>query len=455
MRKELIRVVTALTIMAAACSDDDGVISPGEGGSLEVTSDPQGALVELDGANTQKVTPATFWELSGRHNIVVRLDRDGIAYGYRTQVEVSGDSLHRIHGPLMFRCETTTCLLSAARNRDLGRLRIATQANGALMLRVGQGDGLLWPLGSSNSYASVGMPLIAMVAAPRDTLAMGIYDYDYLAGRPEPLPAVTTSGTRSVFRQSTWIVPPTAVLVTGAPTVRGIEVLEELTADANSDVVYIKLTFRNITDRASYRAADPLVPGGGLTFTQVYVGFGVDADVGIADDDFITYEPALDMVYAYDSNFQEQVFSTANAGAPALVGLRVVEKPANTNVVLNGWPSVFGSVSGDWSGGSVNEPAGFGILSGTRSFAPDHDGTQIGFTPATPGDYRMSVSAGPVTLAPGQETSITIALVMASPVAGEYTSGQAVAPGSPNDSNRNIRRIAATLIERARTAVAP
>jgi hypothetical protein len=451
MRKQLICAL-ALAMAAAGCSDDE-VVSPGERGSVEVTSDPQGAVVELDGANSGKTTPATFWDLSGRHNIVVRLDRGGIAYGYRTQVDIRGDSLHRIHGPLMFRCESTTCLLASARNRDLGRIRISTQANGALLSRVGQGDGLLWPLGSSNSYASVGMPLIAMVAAPRDTLAMGIYDYDYLAGRPEP--TMTTSGARSVFRQSTWIVPPTSVLVTGAPTVRGIEVMEELTADANSDVVYVKLTFRNITNRDSYRAADPLVPNSGLTFSNVYIGFGVDADIGNPDDDFITYEPALDMVYAYDSNFQEQIFSTANAAAPGLVGLRVVQRPTDTNVILNAWPNVFGTVSGDWSGGNINEPAGFGILSGTRSFAPDHEGTHVGFMPGTPGDYRMSVSAGPLTLPPGGEASITIALVMASPVSGEYTSGTAVAPGSPADESRAIRRIAGTLLDRARTAVAP
>ena len=449
MRKELIRVVTALTIMAAACSDDDGVISPGEGGSLEVTSDPQGAIVELDGANTQKVTPATFWELSGRHNIVVRLDRDGIAYGYRTQVEVRGDTLHRVHGPLMFRCDrntaaTDTCLLTSVRPRDLGKFRMASQPMGAVMHKTGNGDGLTWPLGSSNSYVSIGMPLIAMMAGT-DSLALGIYDYDHLAGRPE---GSYTPG--SVFRQTAWIMP-SLVTPLNLPTPRGIEVMEEFTAGADSNIVFIKLTFRNITNRESYRVVDPIVPSGGLTFNQVFVGFGIDLDIGNADDDFITYEPELDMVYGYDSNFHEQVFSSTNATAPGLVGLRVVSKPENTRVVLNGWPNVSGTQSGDWTAANNSQRSGFAVLSGIRSFPPDHEGTQIGFTPATPGDYRMSVSAGPVTLAPGQETSITIALVMASPVAGEYTSGQAVAPGSPTDATRTIRGIAATLIERARS----
>ena len=457
MRKKLIGVLMALSITAAACSDDE-VVSPGERGSLEVTSDPQGALVELDGSNSGKVTPATFWDLSGRHSVVVRLDRDGIAYGYRSQVEVSGDSLHRIHGPLMFRCErntqtAVTCLLSAVRNRDLGRLRIASQATGALMHRTGSGDGLTWPLGSSNSYASIGMPLIGMLSAS-DTVALGIYDYDHLAGRPEP--TMVTSAERSVFRQTTWVLPTPAVLLSTAPTVRGIEVSEELTAAPNSDVVFIKLTFRNITNRESYRAADPIVPNSGLTFNNVYVGFGMDVDIGAAEDDFITYEPALDMVYAYDANFQESTFSSGNQQTPALVGLRIVEKPAGTNSILNGWPSVLGpQTSGDWTAATLSQRTGYGILSGLRSITPDHEGQQIGYTPGTPSDYRMSVSAGPVTLGPGQETSITVAVIMAQPDAGQFTSGTAVAPGNPTVADRQIRRVAATLLERARTAVMP
>ena len=452
MRPKLTCALAALMIVLAGCQDDE-VVSPGDRGSVEVTSDPAGALIELDGTATGKTTPSTIWDLSGRHEIVVRLERDGIAYGYRTQVDVSGDSLHRVHGPLMFRCATTNCLVVSARARDMGRMRIATQANGALLLRQGLGEGLLWPLGSSNSYASIGMPLIAMLSGTRDTLAMGIYDYAYLAGRPEP--ALSTTAERTTLRQSAWIVPPTNMLVSGAPTVRGIEVQEEVIGMPNSDIVYIKLTYKNITSLPSYRAADPLVPNSGLTFTQVYLGFGVDADIGDAQDDFITYESPLDMVYAYDSDFHEQIFNSAHVAQPAFLGLRIVDRPAGTNVVLNGWPSVFANTNGDWSAGSVNEPAGFGILSGTRSFLPDFEGTKIGFTPTVPGDYRMSVSAGPVTLAPGQEASITVALIVASPDSKQYTSGQRMAPGSPSDDERQIRKIAAPLFAKAQTAVAP
>jgi hypothetical protein len=121
---------------------------------------------------------------------------------------------------------------------------------------------------------------------------------------------------------------------------------------------------------------------------------------------------------------------------------------------MNAWPGTFGNLSGDWTGGA-NETLGYGILSGEHSFLPDEDGTKIGYTPGVPGDYRMSVSAGPVTLAPGESAEITVAIVLAPPVAGEFTSNQTVLPGSPTLADRPIRRIAATLFANAQPAAKP
>jgi hypothetical protein len=350
-------VLAGLVVLAAAgCQDDESAVEPGENTRLEIGSDPSGASIELNGVATGRVTPSTIYDIAGTQDIVVRLDRDGVAYGYRADnVDVRGDSLHRVFGPLMYRCSNSNCALASGRARDLGRLRVTTQANGAVFMKSGQGEGLLWPLGSSNSYASIGMPLIAMVSGMSDTLALGIYDTDYLAGRPEP--TVTVVGDRTTVKQSTWIVPPTNVIINNSPTVRGIEVEEELIGTANSDVVYLKLTFRNITNRESYRAADPVVPGSGITFQQVYVGFGLDPDIGTPGDDMITYEPDLDLVYAYDSNFLEEIFNTANAATPGLVGLKLVSVPAGTTKSMNAWPQTFGTGSGDWRAGTTRSAA--------------------------------------------------------------------------------------------------
>jgi hypothetical protein len=258
------------------------------------------------------------------------------------------------------------------------------------------------------------------------------------------------SSSATSLRQSMWILPPTQAILSNLPTVRGIEVEEELATTADSNVVLLKLTFRNITNRESYRAIDPVVPSGGLTFSQVYVGFAMDTDIGQPQDDMVTYESALDMVYAYDSNFAEDSFNGPNAVMPGLIGLKIVSVPAgSTAKSLNAWPIAATGFSGDWRAGTVSEGSGFGLLSGLRSVAPDHPGQLIGYVPISPNDYRISVGAGPVVLAPGEETSITVAIMLASPVAGEYTSGQLVPAGSPTDEARQIRRVAAGLFTRA------
>ena len=449
-RKTIGVVAAVATFVAGACQDDDDAVVPWENTRVSITSDPEGGIIEVDGTNTGRLTPATLSNLVGRHTIVVRLEADGIPYGYRADVDVRGDSVHRITGPLMYQCVSPTCPLSTVRERDLGNVRVATQPNGALFTRQASGQGLRWPIsGTIDSYASTGLPLVGMITSgSRDTLALGIYDTEYLTGRPQPL--VTTSGDTTRVRQPMWIVPPTDAILDNIPTVRGIEVEEELIGTTGSDVVLLKLTFRNITNRETYRAADPVVPPAGLTFDQAYVGFALDPDIGTPGDDMVTYEPALDLVYAYDHNFLEDGFNTANSARPALVGLRLVAAPAAATKLMNTWPVAIGTQSGDWHAGTISEPNGYGILNGWRSVTPDFPGQQIGHVPGVGGDYRMWVGAGPLTLAPGDAVSITVAIIMAWPVQGEFTAGQPVPPGDPDVQGRQIQRIAATLIERAR-----
>lgn len=437
-------------LSGGACESDDGVV-PWENTRVAVESDPEGAVIEVDGTNSGRITPATLSNLVGRHTIVVRLEADGIGYGYRADVDVRGDSVHRITGPLMYRCVRPACPVSSVRERDLGNVRVATQPNGALFTRQANGQGLKWPLaGTLESYASTGVPLVGMIASGSgDTLALGIYDTEYMTGRPRPVVAV--SGDTTAVRQSMWIVPPTAAILNNVPTVRGIEVEQELIGSGTSDVVLLRLTFRNITNRQTYRAADPVVPPAGMTFEQLYVGFALDADIGNPADDMITYEPALDLVYAYDHDFSEPAFASSASVQPGLLGLRLVSAPAGAfSKVLNAWPRLIGTQFSDWYAGTISEPNGFGVLNGLRSVAPDWPGQHVGYVPNNAGDYRMWVGAGPLSLPPGAAASMTVAVIMAWPVAGEFTSGQPVPPGDPDVADRQIRRIAATLLDRAR-----
>ena len=439
----------------ASCSESDPPLEPGENARVEVSSDPEGGVIFLDDKNTGKTTPDLLRDLIGRHNILVRLDRDNVPYGFQIlQFEVKADSLHKILGPLTMRCQFSgnVCTTKYQKYHTLPSMRVSTNPNGALFYYDSSEKGLYWPSGVPNGYASIGVPLIAGVAGTRDTLALGVYDVGYLAGRP--MPQVAENASRYSLTQSTWIVPPTSVILSLGPTMRGIEIDEELIGvNATSDVAFVKLTFRNITNRPSYQTIDPIVPNAGITYNWVYVGFGLDADVGNAADDIVTYDAASDMVYMYDMDFQDATLAT---GAPGLVGLRLVQPPAGaTAKVLNAWPS-----ASDWIAGSVGssertERNGWYVLSGTRSTLPDAPGQLLGHAPTVQGDYRMSVSAGPLTLAPGDQVSMTVAVILAAPVQGTYNAGQAVNPDNPSSAGRQIEQIAAGLLNKARTLIAP
>ncbi|MGQ0561450.1 MAG: PEGA domain-containing protein [Gemmatimonadota bacterium] len=448
----LMLCITAAAVSASAlssCRESDQLIEPGANARIEVTSDPEGALVYLDGRNTGEVTPHTLAGLTlTQHEILVRQDHGEVTYGFRARVDVKSDTLHRVHGPLIMRCTNTDCAIDYHTYHELNGLRPASNPNGALFYYNATERGLYWPTGTIDGYASIGLPVIAALAGTRDTLALGVYDVSWLAGRPAP--QIIQSADRYTMRQTFWVLPPLELAVLPVPTMRGIEVEEELIGTSgSSDVAFIRLTFRNITNRESYRAVDPLIPSAGITYNWVYLGFALDADIGNATDDMVTYDPALNMVYMYDMDFQDDRL----ARAPGLIGLRLLEAPPGATVrALNAWPS-----GNDWRAGDVSERFGYGMISGTRiaPLTPDMPGQQIGLVPSTNADYRMSVSAGPITLEPGASASITVAVMLARPVPGTYTPGQNVNPENPTTGGRTIERIAGALLDKASNLVVP
>jgi hypothetical protein len=200
---------------------------------------------------------------------------------------------------------------------------------------------------------SAGIPIFAALT-DQVPVAMGIYDHTYLAGRPAPTTVV--SGGRTTLRQRSWIIPPTTLHLRTF-TVRGIEIDEEIITDASvSDVVLIRLGFRNITNEPDYQLVDPFVPVGGVTYTDAFIGMALDPDIGTSSDDWLSYDAELNMAFVYDARFSESSFVN-DAVSPALVGMRALEVPAGASVILNGWTST-GSF-GDWTGGTPSEELGF------------------------------------------------------------------------------------------------
>src|SRR5690606_26783149 len=126
-----------------------------------------------------------------------------------------------------------------------------------------------------------------------------------------------------------------------------------------------------------------------------------------------------------------------------LVGMRVLEAPEGSTVLLNAW-----STGLDWNAGRTGEEFGYGMLSGSSVVSPQHAHERIGHMPPNAGDMRMSVTAGPLTLAPGDSAQIVIAVAVAPPVGGTYTSGVTMQPGDPLEARRPLAEAAANLRQR-------
>lgn len=436
----------------AGCREADRPLGPDEGGAVVVHSDPPGAEILLDGTATGQRTPDTLYEVRvGLRDIVARLDSAGLTYAYRVRIESRRGEVRDVHGSVVLRCMAEQCFRSFVKYHAPNRVRFGVSPTGSIMYVNGADEGLYWPAETSNSYVSSAAAVFAgrmHFGTASQPVSLGVYSgrdlsgtvYEYYAGRPAPEVTQTASGF--TLRQPVWVLPPVDLQIYS--TVRGLEIEQEfITRPDVDDVVLIRLTYRNISADENYRVMDPLVPEEGVTFEDAYIGLALDADIGDAEDDMLSYVPELDLAFIYDSNFRESGFG-AWSDRPALIGVRMLEAPPGVEVRLNGWWR-----EADWFAGVESEPIGHVWLRGdTPSGVPKHS-ARIGYVPDDPWDFRVSVTAGPLRLAPGETASVTLALMLAEPAAGRYTPGSRVEPGDPLDANRQILRIAEPLLERA------
>ena len=440
MRRRIAVLLLATVAPLAGCREGDGPADPSlTDARVYLKSAPAGAHITVDNRSTGQITPDTIALRRGDRTIELELDSAGLTYGYRFILRVEpSDTVVEVEVPVGLQCITPdgTCFQAARQERAAAGLRFATSGVGSLFHWGGAGSGIFWPGASANSYASSGMPVFAGIAQGA-ALALGIYDQSMLVGRPAPV--ATEAGGVFRLQQQAWVLPPPTPLVDPA-TVTGLLIEQELIGDAAVDgVLVVRLTFRNVSDDPLVHLYAPFMPAAAVTYTDAWIGFALDPDIGTAADDWLSYDPALDMVFAYDADFAAP-FGGPDASQPGLVGLSVLDAPAGTDVQLNAWYQGF-----DWSAGRVGEESGYGMLSGSDIFAPDHADEKVGHMPPTAGDLRMSVTAGPLTLAPGEEARIVIAVAIAPPVGGTFTSGAVMVPGDPFDTSRPLYQTAANL----------
>lgn len=437
-----------LGAIVVSCDDPVRPVPDATGATLFVDSDPRGGRILVDGFDTGQRTPALIGQLGGgARGIRVELDTAGLTYSWSTLVVVDPTLQPTVAGPLTIRCSNASCLRSASEFHAAGNLRFAVNAAGPLFVYEGLDLGIVWPASTSNSYSPLGAATMTALVGSQP-VALGLRNVgaipNYWAGRPLP----ATLGTSPYHvRVPAWIVPPTSVQT----ALRGIEVVHEVVVREDlPDVLLIRVTWRNISADSVYRLLDPATPEGGVTYTDAWLGFILDPDIGAfgeSDDDLVSYDAARQLVFAYDANFEVGAFSGGWSGRPGLVGLLFLEGPGSL-VRLNAWPR-----SMDFAAGSSDDD-GRALLTATQTTPSNHPDARVGYAPDTADDdYIMSVANGPITLAPGESASARFAVLLAAPAAGTFAAGQLQPAGDPLDPDRPLAATAAPLLQLADSVI--
>jgi hypothetical protein len=490
VRSALALAVTALA--ATGCGDDDtkptGPVTVTFSTPIFLVStgsaarDTSRARINFDGGTTLFVPGDTLFDIPrGTHSYTGQLDIDYLALNRSLRIDPNATTFD------LFVAQEGSCReyaydveFCAGRNflSWSGYRKLACPVGDfgefCTQLTVQDGLGATWPAtvaaDQRNEYIAHAKLLIAGTVGPEMTgaagskVAMALYrpgDYS-----PRTLVRAIT-GDSSRFQGDAWtdarhvpIYP--ANIATLAPDDRrrnrlGLSVRTTYKLDnTRPDVMLVRFDITNISNQESYRWVHNDEPVGGHSVTDVYLAPIVDADIGHAlsgelADDNGTMFPADSLMVAYDLAFAVPTFSEAWRPKPALVGLRLIESPAGTDhkgILFNGLLNPdFATVA--------QEDNAYRLITAGRTTVPTFSGgTCVDRTHAlvcsteAGNEIRMGLSVGPVSLAPGASTSLTVAILIAEPSVGTFTSGTSVAPENSDltaTTTRDIYAIAGNL----------
>ena len=227
------------------------------------------------------------------------------------------------------------------------------------------------------------------------------------------------------------------------------------------NAILVRFDVTNVSATADYRRVHPEEPATGHTLHDVYLAPTLDptiacntaigCSVGEDRDDNATVLAPDSLLVAYDQELSVPEFGGVYSTAPALLGLRLIDGPAGTSakgVLFDaGTTPDFLTVANEHDTYRLLSGGRAGVVSGCSDYAP----SAFVCSPETRSDIRMAWSVGPIaSLAPGETTHLTVAILFASPENGSFTSGTSVAPGNTSgaafsDTTRAIWSISAKL----------
>jgi hypothetical protein len=254
----------------------------------------------------------------------------------------------------------------------------------------------------------------------------------------------------------------------------------------NQDILYFIYTFYNVTARnpEAYAAIRPGmremaaaqgvkfqdlnenkygidIPDGGYTLTDLFAAFGADMDVSEAGANYASVNVPFSLGYTYESTFSPAAgwtFDPSIFGAPffpgaGFVGVKYLKSPeiAGQEVGLTLFSNTI-------NGGAFDDAANitqlFRYLSNNISVAAGDAACNTGVAAVTkicyinngsPDDMRFFQSSGPLTLGPGEFSSIVVAYIFAAPVSVGACTGPGTCTVTPGDPTRlaNAAQLAA------------
>lgn len=226
------------------------------------------------------------------------------------------------------------------------------------------------------------------------------------------------------------------------------------------NAILIRFDVTNVSASAEYRRVHAEEPVGGHMLHDVYLAPTFDPSlscgptgctVGEERDDNATAFAADSLLVAYDQELLVPEYGGGFGTAPGLLGVRLVSGPPGTAAKAFLFDA---GLTPDFITAGL-ERATYRLLGAGRAGGiagcVDHAPAAFVCSPETESDIRMGWSVGPIaSLAPGATTSVTVAILFASPEAGTFTSGTGVAPGNTSasaftDTTRPIHAIAARL----------
>jgi hypothetical protein len=283
------------------------------------------------------------------------------------------------------------------------------------------------------------------------------------------------AGRRAISDQDTWVRYWDV-----SPNTRGREHLMGLVVDqrtlafnrpwADRDIVYFIYRLINATARdpaayedlaaAGYTAGDIVqiaalgaqfqataevndpgvsLPAGGFTYSNLYVGYYQDPDIGQGGYNFATASLPFAMGIAYKADFSEptwaypaDVFTPPTfAHAPGFTGLQFV------GLATDGGRQAPQFMVWSNTASSLPDPVGvaqlYRYLSGTNSGVYGDRAcnsrplvNHVCSAVQAPMDTRQFASTGPFTLQPGHSLALAVAIVQAAPVDSEPASGSGI-----------------------------